>query len=242
MRRFAVHSLDREHLELLHRMTEELEVLRLHGHRVGVVVCELGSFVDELAPLVSRCLELFDLPLLFAIFGEGDRATVIARGQLEGFHLGQALAAVAGGGGHETAAAGSVKGATALEVRERLLAYLDGALPPVARARDLMIAPFVAVEAAATVAQAKERLVRARINAAPVVDGGRRRRRRDAPAARRRPAARARRAAGDDGDAPGARVGAARRAGRGAGPPHGRAAPALRAGGRRRRRPRRSGW
>ncbi|HET9769204.1 MAG TPA: CBS domain-containing protein [Thermoanaerobaculia bacterium] len=172
VRRFAVHSLDRQHLDLLHRMTEELEVLRLHGHRVGVVVCELGSFVDELAPLVSRCLELFDLPLLFAIFGEGDRATVIARGQLEGFHLGQALAAVAGGGGHETAAAGSVKGATALEVRERLLAYLDGALPPVARARDLMIAPFVAVEAAATVAQAKERLVRARINAAPVVEEG----------------------------------------------------------------------
>ncbi len=172
VRRFAVHSLDRQHLELLHRMTEELEVLRLHGHRVGVVVCELGSFVDELAPLVSRCLELFDLPLLFAIFGEGDRATVIARGQLEGFHLGQALAAVAGGGGHETAAAGSVKGATALEVRERLLAYLDGALPPVARARDLMIAPFVAVEAAATVAQAKERLVRARINAAPVMEEG----------------------------------------------------------------------
>lgn len=172
VRRFAVHSLDRQHLELLHRMTEELEVLRLHGHRVGVVVCELGAFVDELAPLVSRCVELFDLPLLFAIFGEGDRATVIARGQLEGFHLGQALAAVAGGGGHSTAAAGSVKGATALEVRERLLAYLDGALPPVARARDLMIAPFVAVDAGSTVAQAKERLVRARINAAPVIEDG----------------------------------------------------------------------
>src|SRR6185503_1796688 len=110
--------------------------------------------------------------LLFAIFGEGDRATVIGRGLLEGFHLGEALAAVAGGGGHQTAAAGSVKGATALELRERLLAHLDRALPPVARARDLMIAPFVAVEAAATVAQAKERLVRARINAAPVVAEG----------------------------------------------------------------------
>jgi len=172
VRRYAIHSLDRSHLDLLHRMTEELEVVRIHGHRVGVVVCELGSFVDELAPLVSRCVELFDLPLLFAIFGEGDRATVIARGQLEGFHLGDALAAVVGGGGHATAAAGSAKGATALELRERLLAHLHVALPPVARARDLMIAPFVAVEADATVAAAKERLVRARINAAPVVREG----------------------------------------------------------------------
>jgi tRNA nucleotidyltransferase (CCA-adding enzyme) len=172
VRRYALHSLDRFHLELLHRMTEELEVVRIHGHRVGVVACELGSFVDELAPLVSRCLELFDLPLLFAVFGEGDRATVIARGQLEGFHLGQALTGFAGGGGHQTAAAGSIKGATALEVRERLLRFLETALPPVARARDLMIAPFVAVDAGASVAQAKDRLLRARINAAPVMADG----------------------------------------------------------------------
>ncbi len=172
VRRYALHSLDRFHFELLHRLTEELEVVRIHGHRVGIVACELGTFVDELAPLVSRCLELFDLPLLFAIFGEGDRVTLIARGQVEGFHLGQALAALAGGGGHQTAAAASVKGATALELRERLLAYLPGALPPLARARDLMIAPFVAVDGDATVAEAKERLLRARINAAPVVAGG----------------------------------------------------------------------
>src|SRR4029079_2981169 len=124
VRRFAVHSLDRQHLELLHRMTEELEVLRLHGHRVGVVVCELGAFVDELAPLVSRCLELFDLPLLFAIFGEGDRATDIARGHLVGLGLRDALAEVHSRGGHATAAAGSVQGATVIELCERLQRYL----------------------------------------------------------------------------------------------------------------------
>jgi tRNA nucleotidyltransferase (CCA-adding enzyme) len=172
VRRFALHSLDRPHLEVLHRMSEELEVVRVHGQRVGVVALELGGFVDELAPLVSRCLDLFDLPLLFAIFGEGDRTTVIGRGHLEGFHLGEALGAVAGGGGHDTAAAGSIKGATPLEVRERLLQYLETALPPTARARDLMVAPFVAVEEGASVAEAKARLVRARINAAPVLAGG----------------------------------------------------------------------
>ena len=124
VRRWALHSPDRAHLDVLHRMTEQLEVVRVHGHRVGVVALELGGFLDELAPLVSRCLELFELPLLFAIFGEGDRTTVIGRGHLPGFHLGHALAEVAGGGGHDTAAAGSVKGATPLELRERLLRWL----------------------------------------------------------------------------------------------------------------------
>jgi tRNA nucleotidyltransferase (CCA-adding enzyme) len=172
VRRHALHSLDRTHLEILHRMTEELEVLPCNGHRVGLVALELGGYVDELAPLVSRCLELFDLPLLIAIFGEADRTTVIGRGQVAGFHLGKAMEEVVGGGGHETAAAGSVKGATALEVRERLLARLPSVLPPAGRAADLMIAPFVGVEAEASVATAKARLLRARINAAPVLAEG----------------------------------------------------------------------
>ena len=169
VRRWALHAPDRAHLDILHRMTEEIEVVRVHGQRVGIVALELGGFLDELAPLVSRCLELFDLPLLFAIFGEGDRTTIIGRGHLPGFHLGQALAEVAGGGGHDTAAAGSVKGVTPLELRERLLRWLEAALPPTARARDLMIAPVTGVDEGATVAAAKARLVRARINAAPVL-------------------------------------------------------------------------
>ena len=49
-----------------------------------IVAVELGAYIDELAPLVGRCLELFELPLLFGVFGEGERVTVIARGELEG--------------------------------------------------------------------------------------------------------------------------------------------------------------
>jgi tRNA nucleotidyltransferase (CCA-adding enzyme) len=172
VRRFALHAPDRQHLEVLYRMTQELQVLPIHGRRVGLLTLELGSYVDELAPLVSRCLEMFDLPLLFGVFGEGDRVTIIARGQVEGFHLGHALEALAGGGGHETAAAGSIRGATVLEVRERVVAYLESSLPPAARARDLMMSPFAAVEAGATVHEAKERLLRARVNAAPVLADG----------------------------------------------------------------------
>jgi tRNA nucleotidyltransferase (CCA-adding enzyme) len=173
VRRHALHAPDRQHLEVLYRMTQELEVLRLHGHRVGLVALELGVYVDELAPLVSRCLEMFDLPLLFGVFGEAERVTVIARGNLAGFHAGEALGKLTGGGGHATAAAGSVRGATVLEVRERVRAFLETALPPSARARDLMIAPFAAVDSTASVASAKARLLRARVNAAPVLADGR---------------------------------------------------------------------
>ena len=117
VRRFVTRPLSARHLDVLHRMAQRLEVHRLRGHRVGLVELDLGGYVEELAPLVSRCLEIFALPLLFALFSEGadnDRVTLIARGELAGFDLGQAVAALAGGGGHATAAAARLKGKTLL--------------------------------------------------------------------------------------------------------------------------------
>src|SRR5262249_18917819 len=84
-RRGVSGPLDPERLDVLHQMTQHLEVHRLRGHRVGIVEVELGRYLEELAPLVSRCLELFGLALLFALFGEGERVTLIARGTLAGF-------------------------------------------------------------------------------------------------------------------------------------------------------------
>jgi tRNA nucleotidyltransferase (CCA-adding enzyme) len=172
VRRFVLRPLDPERMEILHQMTRRLEVHRIHGHRVGLVEVELGEYVEELAPLVSRCEELFELPVLAALFGEGDRVTVIARGDLPGFDLGELLAEL-GGGGHATAAAARVKGRTVLEVREDLLVRLRRALPPAARARDLMISPFFEEEAGATIDRAKAHLNERRVNAAPVVEPGR---------------------------------------------------------------------
>jgi len=170
LRRHALQRLDPSRFDILHRMTQALEVDGLRGHRVGFVALELGDYVDELAPLVNRCLEIFDLPLLFALFGEGDRVTVIARGDQPGVDLGRLLEIFAGGGGHATAASARLKGVTPLEVREELRAFLEESLPPSARAADLMVTGFFTLGIERTVAEAKEALVERRINAAPVVD------------------------------------------------------------------------
>ncbi len=173
VRASAARPLDPERLDVLHRMTQRLEVHRIGGHRVGIVEVELGRYVEELAPLASRCLQVFELPLLFALFGEGDRVTLIARGHLEDFDLGGALADFAGGGGHATAASARLRDTTLLEARERLLEFLARVLPPAARARDLMIAPFYILPATASIDEAKAGLNARRINAAPVERDGR---------------------------------------------------------------------
>lgn len=175
VRRFVSRPLDPERLEILHRMARRLEVHRVQGHRIGVVEVDLEEYVEELAPLVSRCLEIFELPVLFALFGEGtggDHVTLIARGDLDDFDLGEFLARF-GGGGHATAASARLKGRTTLETRERLLAELREGLPPAERARDLMLSPFVEVPGGTSVEDAKTHLNTRRVNAAPVLQDDR---------------------------------------------------------------------
>lgn len=169
VRRYALQRLDPSRFDILHRMTEALEVHRIHGHRLGTLALELGDFVDELAPLVNRTLEIFELPMLFAIFGEGDRVTLISRGDQPRVHLGDLLERFAGGGGHATAASARMKGVTPLEARESLLVFLEQELPPAARASDLMVTPLFTLPTERTVAEAKRELVERRVNAAPVV-------------------------------------------------------------------------
>jgi tRNA nucleotidyltransferase (CCA-adding enzyme) len=170
VRRFAVRHLDARHLEVLHEMASRLAVHRIHDHRVGVTEVELPGYVDELAPLVNRCLEIFDLPLLFALVGEGERVSLIGRGELPGFDLGAALGRL-GGGGHATAGSARLRGVTLVEARERLLALLAETLPPAARAADLMIAPVFTLPAAVPIAEAKQLLNVRQVNAAPVTEG-----------------------------------------------------------------------
>ncbi|HET9229554.1 MAG TPA: CBS domain-containing protein, partial [Thermoanaerobaculia bacterium] len=175
VRRFVSRPLDPMRLEILHRMTQRLEVHRIHGHRIGIVEIDLETYVEELAPLVSRCLEVFELPALFALFGEGtegDRVTLIARGDLDGFDLGDFLTRF-GGGGHATAASARIKESTTLEIRERLLQELSTALPPAARARDLMISSYMEIPAGTSIEEAKALLNTRRVNSAPVVEEGR---------------------------------------------------------------------
>ena len=172
VRQFTQRSLDAPHLDVLHRMVQALEIVRIRGHRVGIVTLEIGSYLEELAPLVSRCLDLHALPLLVALFCEGERISLIARGDLPGLDLGT-VAAEMGGGGHRTAAAASLRGLTLLEARERLLGVLARRLPPLGTAADLMTRRFCAIDAGSTVLAAKEALLRNRVNAAPVIAAGR---------------------------------------------------------------------
>ena len=123
-------------------MTQRLEVHRIRGHRVGIVEVELGELPGGAGaarlPLPGGVRPAAPVrPLRRGRPGDADRARAF-----EGSTSAQALAELAGGGGHATAASARLQGHHPAR-GARAAARLPAAGPAAgARARDLMIAPF----------------------------------------------------------------------------------------------------
>ncbi len=170
VRRWVQRGLEPEHFELLYRFVDNAEELRVHGVPVAITLVEVDRYHEEAAYVVHRWMETFDLPVAIAMLVGQRQVNLILRSRVEGLDLG-AVAQRFGGGGHATAASARVSGLTAVEVRERLRAALEEAMPPEHRALDIAVRRIFTVAAGATVAQAKDRINQLRVNALPVADG-----------------------------------------------------------------------
>jgi len=170
VRRYVMRPLEPEQLDLLNNLVEGAIEHRIGGARVVMSVARPAEHLEEAAYVVHRYAEIFDLPVVVAILEVPPQLVVIARSTHPGLDAGKLLAAH-GGGGHATAAACRVRGVSAVELAERLLADIRAELREEWTAAALANPHLYTCTADTTVAAAKQRLVRLRINAMPVRDG-----------------------------------------------------------------------
>ncbi len=171
VRRYVLRPLEPGQLELLNLLVAGAVEHRLAGVRVVVTVARPSEQVEEAAYVVHRYAEIFDLPVVLAVLEAPPQLVVIARSSHPRVHAGELLAPL-GGGGHATAAAARLRGQSAVEVAEKLLAAVHAQLGTGPTAGELASPTVFAVEAFASVAEAKEQLLRRRINAMPVMRAG----------------------------------------------------------------------
>ena len=171
VRRYVLRPLEPEQLELLNQLVEGAVEHQVGGVRVVVTVTRPSEHVEEAAYVIHRYAEIFDLPVVLALLETPPQLVVIARSTHAALDAGRLLAPL-GGGGHSTAAAARVRGRSAVELAEELLQSIREALGAGWTAAALATAHLHTCPASATVAAAKERLVRLRINAMPVQDDG----------------------------------------------------------------------
>ncbi len=172
VRRYVLRPLEPEQLELLNQFVEGAVEHQVGGLRVVITVARPSEQAEEAAYVIHRYAEIFDLPVVVALLEVPPQLIVIARSTWRGVDAGRLLAPL-GGGGHATAAAARLRGTSAVEVAEKLL----GEIARMAGARwtaASLATPYVhSCPHDVTVREAKERLVRLRINAMPVEEGGR---------------------------------------------------------------------
>lgn len=172
VRSYVLRPLEPEQLELLNTLVAGAVEHTVAGVRVVVSVARPSERVEEAAYVVHRYAEIFALPVVLAVLEVPPQLVVIARSSHPRLHAGQLLTPL-GGGGHATAAAARIKGRSAVEVTEELLSAVRRQLGGGPRAADLAVPTVFAVDASTTVREAKEKLVRLRINAMPVLKDGR---------------------------------------------------------------------
>lgn len=139
---------------------------------IDIVVAEgyLEKYVADISMLAHKLRDIENIGCLFMLVDSEDRVHIIARSRIPQVNAGLVCKAI-GGGGHPTAGSASIKKATLIEAKERLLAALKANLVPSKSAIDIMSFPPITVKAGSTVKEAAGTMKRYNINAAPVING-----------------------------------------------------------------------
>ncbi|MBS4030782.1 MAG: CBS domain-containing protein [Clostridiales bacterium] len=166
---FLNRPLSEEQRSILDHMLTATEYHELRGVRVAVTTADSANYVNGLALLTHKLIEIEDVDVVFSVVSMEDRIYVVGRSRMEHFDLGRVLA-VFGGKGHPRAASATVKGSSLAEVREKLVGTLYREILPVTTAKEMMSTPVRTIAADTTVDKARELMMRYGHSGFPVTE------------------------------------------------------------------------
>jgi tRNA nucleotidyltransferase (CCA-adding enzyme) len=175
LRRFLGDGLTPPMQELLSQGLAQMQVEAVGEYRLGTWLLELPEFVPGLAGLVMRLMELTGVDVLLLVARQGERLSLIGRARQEFAQLGQVMARY-GGGGHDCAAAATLKASPdqplpdPAQVLSDLSQAVKERIPPPVTAKDLMSSPVRTIRPEVTIQEAQRVLLRYGHSGLVVVD------------------------------------------------------------------------
>ena len=176
LRRFLGDGLTPPMQELLSQGLAQMQVEAVGEYRLGTWLLELPEFVPGLAGLVMRLMELTGVDVLLLVARQGERLSLIGRARQEFAQLGRVMARY-GGGGHDCAAAATLKASPdqplpdPAQVLSDLSQAVKERIPPPVTAKDLMSSPVRTIRPEVTIQEAQRVLLRYGHSGLVVVDG-----------------------------------------------------------------------
>ncbi|CAH2030432.1 CBS domain-containing protein [Trichlorobacter ammonificans] len=158
-------------VELLHDLLASLKTTEVAGVRLSVAYASRSWYVGDVASLAHMMLDMENLDVLVLVLAMGDRVFLVGRSRVPEVDVGELLRKF-GGGGHGSAASATVREQTLTQVLERLDQLLLLAVRPRKSVGQIMSSPVKTIDRTASVAEAREWMVRYNYSAMPVVQDG----------------------------------------------------------------------
>jgi len=157
-----------EQVFLLNDIIKNAATYNINGVDVVITEASTEQYVGDLAVIVHKFRDMENINVLFALFRMEDRVHIIGRSRIPEVDSGHIMSLM-GGGGHKVAASSTVKDMTLIETKERLIDILKYNVKPLWKAKDIMFFPVKSVEAAGSIHDAKNIMLKYNINALPVL-------------------------------------------------------------------------
>lgn len=159
-------------ITLFHDLLNRLEYSTIHGHRVITSYWEIDTEASGLGAVVEKVFEVENQDVYFALFHfkKKNKTLIIARNHKHNIHLNEILKDF-GGGGHEKAAAATVKNQNGQIVYAKLLGHLDRLLAPAITAEQIMSREVDVIEESSRLLEASLLMEQTSHTGLPVVSG-----------------------------------------------------------------------
>lgn len=161
--------LNQEQLDVFNDLIRNIESFNINGVEIALATATADHFVEDLAYVVNRVMELENLTALMALIRMDRRVYLIGRSRTKAIDLAEVTREF-GGGGHANAASASIREMTLVQVKEKLLKVLDEKVEPLSLVRDIMHFPVVTVRKEDTIKTVEKTLTLFNLNTLPVID------------------------------------------------------------------------
>ncbi|MZH13216.1 MAG: CBS domain-containing protein [Nitrospinae bacterium] len=166
--RYMSQDLNEEQLNVFNELVANLDNKMVNEVEFAVATASVENYVNDLAYVVSRILELENLNALFVVVRMDKRIYMIARSRGREVNVSQ-VARMFGGGGHGNAASATIKDMTLAQAVEKLLDILTKTIQPANKIKDVMHFPVVSVSIEDSIRAAESVLTLYNLNTLPVL-------------------------------------------------------------------------
>ncbi len=172
VRRFLEPPLNEVQQALFETLIASSVTRMVEGYPIIVAAAKVDEYITEVAAVAHRLRETLDPAGLFVLVEMPTALHLVCRATNDAIDVGE-VARAFGGGGHERAAAASLRDMTFEQAYEQLWAEVERSVTPAIRVADLMSHGVQTIDGAKTVGDVVGKLRRIGHEGFPVVEGGR---------------------------------------------------------------------